>query len=233
MRVLFIEDNAKLGEATQRSLARTGFAVDLFETPEDGWHAWQVAHYDVVILDIMLGRESGLDLLARVRAAGLSTPVLLLTALESVTQRVRGLDAGADDYLVKPFAIEELVARLRALGRRPVPLVDAVIRYGDVAYDTAARELSVGEGRASLSRGESIVLERFLRAPDRVITKAQLGESLHSLEQDYTDNSIQVHVHRVRRKMADLGARVSIRALRGLGYMAVITSEAGGLTSDN
>jgi len=225
MRVLFIEDNAKLGEATRRSLIRTGFAVDLFETSDDGWHAWHVAPYDVVILDIMLGRESGLQLLTRIRAAGHTTPVLLLTALGSVTQRVRGLDAGADDYLIKPFAIEELVARLRALGRRPIPLADAVIRFGDVVYDTGARELSVGEGRASLSRGESIVLERLLRAPDRVITKVQLGESLHSMEQDYTDNSIQVHVHRVRRKMADLGARVSIRALRGLGYMAVITSE--------
>jgi DNA-binding response OmpR family regulator len=226
MRVLYIEDNAKLGGATLRSLVRTGFAVDLFETPEDGWHAWQVASYDVIVLDIMLGRQSGLDLLARARAAGLSTPVLLLTALESVGDRVRGLNAGGDDYLVKPFAIEELVARLRALGRRPLPLADPVIRCGDVVYDTASRELSVGNERTSLSRGESIVLERFLRAPDRVITKAQLGESLHSLEQDYTDNSIQVHVHRVRRKLSDLSANVSIRALRGLGYIAVITAES-------
>nr|WP_295111627.1 response regulator transcription factor [uncultured Caulobacter sp.] len=223
MRVLFIEDNTKLGEATLKSLTKIGFAVDLFETLEDGWHAWRVAPYDVVILDIMLARESGLDLLARVRAAGLSTPVLLLTALGSVGERVHGLDAGADDYLVKPFAIEELVARLRALGRRPLSLAEAVIRYGDVVYDVVARELAVGEGRMSLTRGESIVLERFLRSPERVITKAQLGESLHSLEQDYTENSIQVHVHRVRRKLSDLGANVSIRALRGLGYMAVIT----------
>ncbi len=225
MRVLFVEDNTKLGEATARSLTKLGFAVDLFETPEDGWHAWRVAPYDAVILDIMLARESGLDLLAKVRAAGLSTPVLLLTALGSVGERVRGLDAGADDYLVKPFAIEELVARLRALGRRPAPLADPIVRYGDIVYDAAARELSVGSQRVSLSRGESIVLERFLRAPERVISKAQLGESLFSLEQDYTDNSIQVHVHRVRKKLADLGAAVSIRALRGLGYMAVITTE--------
>jgi len=225
MRVLFIEDNPKLGGATRKSLTSVGIAVDLFESPEDGWHAWQVAPYDAVILDIMLAGENGLDLLARARAAGLATPVLLLTALGSVGERVHGLNAGADDYLVKPFAIEELVARLKALGRRPLPWADPAIRYGDVIYDTASRELSVGDGRAGLSRGESIVLERFLRAPDRVITKDQLGESLHSMEQDYTDNSIQVHVHRVRRKLADLGANVSIRALRGLGYMAVITSD--------
>ena len=227
MRVLFIEDNAKLGEATRKSLTRIGFAVDLFETPEDGWHALQVAPYDVVILDIMLAEQNGLDLLARVRAAGLSTPVLLLTALGSIGERVRGLDAGADDYLVKPFAIEELVARLRALGRRPLPLADPVIRFGDLVYDSASRELTVRDGQASLSRCESVVLERFLRTPDRVITKAQLGESLHSLEEDFTDNSIHVHVHRVRRKLADLGARVSIRALRGLGYMAVINPDTG------
>lgn len=232
MRVLFIEDNPKLGEATRTYLTRTGFAVDLFETPEDGWHAWQVAPYDVAILDIMFARQSGLEpqsglnLLARVRAAGMSTPVLLLTALGSVDERVRGLNAGADDYLVKPFAMEELVARLRALGRRPLPLAEDVIRYGDVVYHTTSRELAVGNGRASLSRGESIVLEHFLRAPNRVITKAQLGESLHSLEQDYTDNSIHVHVHRVRSKLADLGGRVSIRTLRGLGYMAVATPQS-------
>ena len=227
MRVLFVEDNAKLGKATQKSLTQAGFAVDLLETTEDGWHAWQVSPYDGVVLDIMLAGKSGLDLLARARAAGFATPVLLLTALGSVGERVRGLDAGADDYLVKPFAIEELVARLKALRRRPLPLAEEVLRFGDVVYDTASRELIVGEGRVSLPRGESIVLERFLRAPERVITKAQLGESLHSLEQDYTDNSIQVHVHRVRRKLADLGAHVSIRALRGLGYMAVVMPQDG------
>ncbi|TPE63928.1 response regulator transcription factor [Sandaracinobacter neustonicus] len=227
MRILFVEDNARLGEATHKALTRAGFAVDLFETPEDGRHAWRVANYDVAILDIMLARrngfetQSGLELLARARAAGITTPVLLLTALGSIAERVRGLDAGADDYLVKPFAMEELVARLRALRRRPLPLAENVIQFGDVIYDAAAREIVVGDGRAGLSRGESIVLERFLRAPDRVITKAQLGESLHSLEQDFTDNSIQVHVHRVRAKLAELGARVSIRTLRGLGYMAV------------
>jgi DNA-binding response OmpR family regulator len=220
MRALLIEDNVRLGEATTRSLVKFGFTVDLFDTFEDGWHAWRSMTYDVVILDIMLGRDSGLDLLAQARGAGLRTPVLMLTALGSVDQRVQGLERGADDYLVKPFAIEELVARLRALGRRPV-LAAGLLRYGALEYDQGAREIRVGEARLALSRGESIVLERFLRHPDRVVTKTQLGDSLHSLDQDYTDNSIQVHVHRVRRKMSELGADVTIRALRGLGYMAV------------
>ncbi len=224
MRILFIEDNRKLGDAIKRSLIRSGFAVDLFETAEDGWHVWQVAPYDIVILDVMLSRQSGFDILARARAIGMTTPVIMLTALGSVADRVRGLDIGADDYLVKPFAFEELEARLRALARRPASLADATLRLGNLVYSTASRELAVGEERVTLSRGESIVLERFLRTPDRVITKVQLGESLHSMEQDFTDNSIQVHVHRVRRRMADLGAQVSIRALRGLGYIAVVTT---------
>lgn len=232
MKLLFVEDNLKLGEATRRSLTRSGFAVDLFQTPEDGWHAWQLTSYDVAILDIMLARHSdlemlsGLDLLAHARTTGMSTPVLLLTALGSIDQRVRGLDAGADDYLVKPFAMEELIARVRALGRRQAPIAEDVIRYGDVVYEIMSRQLCVGDGRIGLSRGESIIIERFLRAPERVITKAQLGESLHSMEQDYTENSIHVHVHRVRGKLADLGASVSIRTLRGLGYMAVDTGRS-------
>ncbi|PVM84462.1 DNA-binding response regulator [Caulobacter radicis] len=221
MRALLIEDNVRLGQATMRSLVKAGFAIDLFETVEDGWHAWRSAPYEAVVLDILLGQGSGLDLLARARSAGLRTPVLMLTALGSVDQRVQGLEQGADDYLVKPFAIEELVARLRALGRRPALTAAGIMRYGELSYDKSANEISVGDARVALSRGESIVLERCLRHPERVVTKTQLGESLHSLDQDYTDNSIQMHVHRVRRKMADLRADVTIRALRGLGYMLV------------
>lgn len=231
MKVLFVEDNPKLGDATRKGLLRAGFSVDLFDSAGDGFLAWETAPYDVAILDIMLSPDyafepqSGLDLLAKIRAAGITTPVILLTALGSLEERVRGLDAGADDYLVKPFAIEELIARLRALGRRPLPIAEDIIRFGDVVYDIAARELAVAGHRVGLSRGESIVLERFLRAPNRVITKAQLGDSLHSLDEDYTDNSIHVHMHRVRSKLVDLAAGISIRTLRGLGYMAIAQPE--------
>jgi DNA-binding response OmpR family regulator len=227
MRILFVEDSPKLGEATRTALVRAGFSTDLFRSAGDGWHALQSESYDVAILDIMLvpefGQEegSGLDLLARMRAAGITTPVILLTALGSVDQRVQGLEAGADDYLVKPFAVAELIARLRALGRRPLPMAEDVIRLGNLSYNRSAKEIVVGDKRASLSRGESIVLERFLSAPGRVITKAQLGDSLHSLDEDYTENSIHVHIHRVRAKLAEQGADVAIRTLRGLGYMAV------------
>ncbi|WP_291835571.1 response regulator transcription factor [Brevundimonas sp.] len=223
MKVLLVEDNRLLGESTARSLTRAGFSVDLADRFEDGWHAWRTADYDVVVLDIMLGEDSGLDLLARARAAGRVCPVLLLTALGDIDRRVEGLNAGADDYLVKPFALEELIARLRALARRPASMLDPVLRYGNVRFDTGAREVAVDDQVAQLSRGEGIVLERFLRTPDRIITREQLGESLYSYDQDYTENSIQVHVHRVRRKLAELNAGMSIRAIRGLGYMAIET----------
>jgi DNA-binding response OmpR family regulator len=214
-----IEDNIRLSASIVRSLSQHSFTLDHFETCEDGWHAWRSLSFEVVILDIMLGQTSGLDLLTRARAAGFHTPVLLLTALGSLDQRVRGLETGADDYLVKPFAMAELIARVRALGRRPTVAASSILRSGNLDYDTQAREISVGKDRVLLSRGESIVLERLLRHPDRVVTKAELGESLHNLDQDFTDNSIQVHVHRVRRRLADLGASITIRALRGLGYI--------------
>lgn len=223
MRALLIEDNAPFGQSIVRSLAKAGFTVDHFETVEDGWHAWRSVDYDAVILDIMLGDDSGLELLAKARTGGLRTPVLMLTALGRVEHRVQGLDKGADDYLVKPFAIEELVARTRALGRRPVLTGEASLRYGDVEYDYGARETTVRAERIALSRAESIVLERILRHPDRVITKAQLGEALHNLDQEYSDNSLQVHVHRLRRKMTEVDSTVTIRALRGIGYIAART----------
>lgn len=225
MRVLFVEDNPKLGEATRKALIRCGLSVDWFRSAEDGWHAWRETPYDAAVLDIMLETESeldpqsGLDLLKRIRAAGISTPVILLTALGTVDERVRGLESGSDDYLVKPFAVEELVARLKALARRPLPLAQEAIRFGNLIFDRMSCELSVGSRRAGLSRGETIIIERFLRAPNRVVTKTQLGDSLHSLDEDYTENSIHVHIHRVRAKLAELGADLAIRTLRGLGYM--------------
>lgn len=226
MKLLFVEDNAKLGAAAVRALERLGFSVDLFRTVEDGWHAWRCSAYDALILDIMLEEENGLELLARGRSAGLSTPALVLTALGSIPERIEGLNAGADDYMVKPFAVEELAARLRALGRRPASLLDAVLRFGDVAFDPGVRELEVGGRRASLSRAEGMVLERFLRAQGRIVTKEQLGESLHALAAEFTENSIQIHVHRVRRKLGELSSAVSIRALRGIGYLLTSGGEA-------
>lgn len=220
MRVLLVEDNRTLASATARSLTASGFTVDVMHDLEDAWHAWRSTPCEAVVLDIMLGEESGLDLLARARREGLRTPVIFLTALSAVDDRVRGLDRGADDYLVKPFAIEELVARLRALGRRPEAMRDAKLRLGKAVYDASGPSLAVEAERAVLSRAESIVTERFFRAPNVVISKAQLGEALHSSDSEFSENSVQILVHRVRRRLAEMGTGVSIHTIRGLGYLA-------------
>ncbi|MFT4090685.1 MAG: response regulator transcription factor [Asticcacaulis sp.] len=220
MRILLVEDNLTLATATARSLTAAGFAVDVLHTLEDGWHAWQSTAYEVVVLDIMLEGDSGLDLLARARRAGFKTPVLMLTALSAVDDRVRGLDRGADDYLVKPFAIEELTARLRALGRRPEALLGTCLSLGGAIYDTIGQTLSVKGRHSVLSRAESIIIERFFRRPDIIISKSQLGEALHSLESEFSENSVHILVHRVRRKLAEMESGVTIHTVRGLGYLA-------------
>jgi DNA-binding response OmpR family regulator len=226
MRLLFIEDNLTLAAATARSLTAAGFAVDVLHDSEDGWHAWQSSQYDAVILDIMLDGDSGLDLLARARRKSLMTPVLLLTALGSVDDRVRGLDRGADDYLIKPFAIEELIARLRALGRRPDALLGTTLKLGAAVYDTIGQTLTVNGRCSPLSRAESIVIDRFFRRPEIVISKTQLGEALHSLESDFSENSVHILVHRVRKKLSDMISGVTIHTVRGLGYVASADSGA-------
>ena len=220
MRVLFVEDNETLAAATARSLTAAGFAVDILHTVEDGWHAWRSTPYEAVILDIMLDGESGLDLLATARRHGVKTPVIFLTALSAVDDRVRGLDRGADDYLVKPFAIEELIARMRALGRRPEALRGARLELGRAVYDTIGQTLSVEDRHSPLSRAESIVMERFFRSPEVVISKTQLGEALHPLDSEYSENSVHILVHRVRRKLMEMQSGVAIHTVRGLGYLA-------------
>lgn len=235
MKILFVEDSEKLGRATTASLVKGGMVVDWFRTADDGWHAVRGNAFDIILLDIGLRHDSGceikdgISLLRKIRAAGNNTPVLFLTALGNVEDRVAGLNAGADDYLVKPFAIEELFARLRALSRRPALLADEIITLGNLTYDIPGCEVIVGTSRAKFSRGECVVLERLLRGAGRVISKTQLGESLHSMHQDFTDNSIQLHVFRVRAKLAELGANISIRTLRGLGYVIVVEDQASAL----
>ncbi|MEN5362757.1 response regulator transcription factor [Brevundimonas intermedia] len=223
MRILLIEDNRLLAISTARSLTASRFTVDVFHTVADAWEAWNTTPYDAVILDLMLGEDHGLDLLSQARQAALTTPVLVLTALAEIDDRVRGLDRGADDYLVKPFAIDELIARLRALGRRPEQMVDAILTLGSVQYDVAAQMLSGPKGQVTLSRAESMVIERFFRRSERVVSKAQLGEALHPLEGHYSENSLHILIHRVRRRLAGVGGNVSIQALRGIGYIATVT----------
>ena len=220
MRLLIIEDNQRLCQAVAESLRVEGFAVDTAASATEGLRTWRAADYDAVVLDLMLPDGTGLGALKQMRDRGNMTPVLILTALGSIEDRVRGLDSGADDYLVKPFAMQELIARLRALLRRPGAALGRMLTLGSVKLDTSARIATVADTPIELTRSELIVLEALLRNQGRVISKERLAECLYDFEQERSAISVETHVHRLRKKLAAAGAVVSLRTLRGLGYLA-------------
>jgi DNA-binding response OmpR family regulator len=219
LRLLIVEDNQRLCQAVAESLRAQGFAVDTAASASEGLRVWRAADYDAAVLDLMLPDRSGLHALKEMRDQGDVTPVLILTALGAIEDRVRGLDCGADDYLVKPFAMQELIARLRALLRRPGAALGRTLTLGNVKLDTSARIATVAEAPLNLTRSELIVLESLLRNQGRVISKERLVESLYDFEQERSANSVETQVHRLRRKLAAAGADVSLRTLRGLGYL--------------
>jgi len=220
LRVLLIEDSQRLCQAIAESLRAQGFAVDTAATAAEGLRVWRAADYDAAVLDLMLPDGSGLDALKQMRDRGSTTPVLILTALGAIEDRVRGLDCGADDYLVKPFAMQELIARLRALLRRPGAALGRTLTLGSLKLDTSARIVTVAETPLELTRSELMVLETLLRNQGRVVSKERLAECLYDFEQERSPNSVETQVHRLRRKLAAAGADVSLRTLRGLGYLA-------------
>jgi DNA-binding response OmpR family regulator len=220
LRLLIIEDNQRLCQAVAESLRAQGFAVDTAATASEGLRVWKAADYDAAVLDLMLPDGTGLDALREMRDRGNMAPVLILTALGTIEDRVRGLDCGADDYLVKPFAMQELIARLRALLRRPGAALGRMLTLGSVRLDTSARIATVVENRLDLTRSELIVLEALLRNQGRVLSKERLAEYLYDFEQERSTNSVETHVHRLRKKLAAAGADVTLRTLRGLGYLA-------------
>ena len=220
MRLLLVEDNQRLCQAVAESLRAQGFAVDTAASAAEGLRVWRAAEYDAAVLDLMLPDGTGLNVLKEIRSQGNTTPVLILTALGTIEDRVRGLDYGADDYLVKPFAMQELIARLRALLRRPGAALGRTLTLGSVKLDTSARIATVAEVPLDLTRSELIVLEALLRNQGRVISKERLAEYLYDFEQERSANSVETHVHRLRKKLSAVGADVSLRTLRGLGYLA-------------
>jgi len=220
LRLLLVEDNQRLCQAIAESLRAQGFAVDTAASVAEGLRAWRAAEYDAAVIDLMLPDGTGLNVLKEVRTRGSTTPVLILTALGAIEERVRGLDGGADDYLVKPFAMQELIARLRALLRRPGAALGRTLTLGSVKLDTSARIATVGEAPLDLTRSELIVLETLLRNQGRVISKERLAECLYDFEQERSANSVETQVHRLRKKLQAAGADVSVRTLRGLGYLA-------------
>jgi DNA-binding response OmpR family regulator len=219
MRLLLIEDNERFAALLKQGLTGAGFAVDLMTTAREAETALDAGRWDVVVLDRGLPDGDGIEVLTEMRGRGDTTPVLILTAHGSLKDRVTGLQNGADDYLVKPFALEELVARLQALLRRPGNLLGLALKLGNLTLDTVARQVFVDERPITFSAREIAVLEHLLRRSGRVVTKTLLESSLYGPAQEVGSNAVEVHVHRLRRHLVETGATVQVHTVRGVGYM--------------
>jgi len=218
MRVLVVEDNPDLADLLRRGLEEEGYAIDLSLDGEDGlWRATTV-DYDAVVLDLMLPKVDGLTILSKMRQAGRTSPVLILTARDATDDRVRGLDLGADDYLVKPFEWEELLARLRALIRRGARGSDGVLRVGALELDVSSRRVRRSGEPLSLTAKEFQILHVLMREPGRVFTRIKIGEKIYDDEHDGMSNTIDVLLSRLRKKIGGAAGRPAIRTVRGVGY---------------
>ncbi|MGC3999388.1 MAG: response regulator transcription factor [Anaeromyxobacter sp.] len=215
MRLLLVEDDRMLGDGLQRALRARGWAVDWVQDGEAAEEALRGEPYQLVLLDLGLPRKGGLEVLRGVRARGDGTPVLILTAQDAVPDRVAGLDAGADDYLTKPFDVDELAARVRALHRRSGGRADPVLEVGPLTLDPAARQVRLHGEEVALSAREFALLHALIERPGRPLSRAQLEERVYGWGEEVESNAIEVHVHALRRK---LGAE-RIKTLRGVGYM--------------
>jgi len=221
MRLLVVEDEARIAEIVRSALLRDGFAVDGFGLCADAREAFANTPYDAAILDLGLPDGDGLRLLTELRGKGNAVPVLVLTARDAVEHRVAGLDAGADDYLVKPFAMAELIARTKALLRRPGGALGTILKAGNIAFDTIGRDVRCAERTLDLTRRETAILEHLMRRVGRVVPKALLEGKLYGIDEELESNAIPVHVHHLRRKLMDNGATIEIHTVRGVGYLLV------------
>ena len=218
MRLLVVEDEGGLASALRQGLSESGYAVDLARDGVEGREYALAAFYDVILLDILLPKLDGLALLRDLRRRGMITPILLLTARDAVDDRVAGLDAGADDYLVKPFSFSELLARIRVLLRRPVLATANRLVAGNVAMDLGARTVTRGGQSIVLTPREFAVLEYLLRHPGQALSRAQIAERVWSWEFDGETNIVDVYIGYLRRKLDEAGAPSVIETLRGYGY---------------
>jgi len=217
MRLLLVEDDALLGDGISASLRQEGYAVDWVRDGEAAVQACGTDQFDLIVLDLGLPRLPGLDVLRRLRQRGDTTPVLILTAYDAVADRVQGLDAGADDYLVKPFDIDELAARLRALARRRSGRATLAIEHGDLVLDPAAHTLTLHGEPVELPAREFALLHLLLLHAGEALSRSRLEEALYGWDMEVESNTLEVYIHHLRKKLgADL-----IRTVRGVGYMVL------------
>ncbi len=219
MRLLVVEDNALLSELLAKGLHTAGYETDLLATAAEARAALMTTTYAAVILDLGLPDGDGSEVLRALRRAGKGTPVLVATARDDVTKRVCTLNEGADDYLVKPFDLDELLARIRALLRRPPQTVEERLEAGNLVLDTAAMTLSIDGQQVDVPRRELSVLAALLRHQGRLLPRQRLEEAIYSFDQEVTPNALEVAVSRLRRRLDSHGASVTVTAMRGLGYI--------------
>jgi two-component system response regulator QseB len=215
MRLLLIEDDILLGNGIQTGLMQAHYAVDWVTDGEAGEHALKIETYDGLILDLTLPKKDGLKILKDLRARGDTIPVLILTARDTTNDKVIGLDSGADDYLVKPFDLDELSARLRALLRRHSGRANPCIEYGNLRLDPAAHTLTQNGQSVMLSQREFAILQTLLENVGQILSRSRLEESLYGWDDLIESNAVEVHIHHLRQK---LGKKL-IRTVRGIGYM--------------
>jgi DNA-binding response OmpR family regulator len=219
MRFLLVEDDPRVARLVQRGLTEAGHDVEVAHDGAEGLAQAESGGYDLVVLDVMLPGLDGLEVCRRLRQRRVRTPILMLTARDAVGDRVRGLDAGADDYLVKPFALEELLARVRALSRRAAEGLDGdVLRVGDLALDLARHEACRGDQRIELTAKEFALLEYLMRNAGRVLTKTQITDQVWGYDSEATSNVVEIYIHYLREKVDRGFPRPLIRTVRGVGY---------------
>jgi len=215
MRLLLVEDDTMIGDSVRQGLRQDGFAVDWVQDGETAELALRTTEYALILLDLGLPKKSGLEVLRTLRRTGNPIPVLILTARDAVADRVRGLDDGADDYLVKPFALDELAARIRALLRRHSGRADPLITYGDLILNPATHQVTWRGQDVALSGREFAVLQALLERPGAVLSRVQLEERLYGWEEEVASNTVEVHIHHLRHKLDP----ALIRTIRGVGYI--------------
>lgn len=215
IRLLLVEDDQMIGEEIKEGLNHRGFTLDWVKTRSSGEEALKIDNFDLLVLDLGLPDGSGLDLLRSLRNQDKGIPVIILTAWDAVSDRISGLDAGSDDYMVKPFELEELAARIRALLRRSAGRISPLMEYGNISVDLSAMEVTLNGQKVHLSRNEYSLLITFLENPGKIFSRMELEKILYGWEQEVESNTIQVFIHNLRKK---LGKSI-IRNIHGLGYV--------------
>ena len=218
MRVLLVEDEHRIADFICRGLSEQGYAVDVAHDGDEALHWVDVGHFDMIILDVMLPIRDGIQVCRTLRQRGVLTPILMLTARDAVEDRVGGLDSGSDDYLVKPFAFSELLARLRALGRREPQMTSTLLQVGELTLNTVTREVHRQARVIELTAKEGSLLEYLMRHPRQVLTRTMIAERVWNYSFDNTTNVIDVHIRNLRRKIDDPFATKLIHTIRGVGY---------------